>query len=65
MEVCMDCPDKLCKINFVISLLRNYAITKQNTNLQRNKKNVKRTKCTKNWTQSLDAAIALVLIIFP
>ena len=23
-------------------------------------KNVKRTKCTKNWTQSLDAAIPLV-----
>ena len=35
-------------------------ITKQNANLQRNKKNVKRTKCTKNWTQSLDVAIVLV-----
>ena len=26
MEVCIDCPDKLRKINFVISLLRNYII---------------------------------------
>ena len=28
------------------------------------KKNVKHTKCTKNWTQSLDAAIALIYNIF-
>ena len=30
--------------------------------MQRNKKNVKSTKSTKNWTQSLDATIALVLV---
>ena len=30
------------------------------TNLQKHEKNVKSTKSTKNWTQSLDAAIALV-----
>ena len=54
----MDCPDKLRKINFVITYIRNYVITyirKKNTYIKKKKNKKKEFKV---WTP------LFVLVIF-
>merc|ERR1712237_200892 len=53
MEVRMDCPDKLRKINFVITYIRNYVFTyiRKKNYVYKKKKNLK--KELKVWTPLL------------